>query len=232
MEKQLITFDQLAALSFYRFGKLDGVDMSLLIRECSDMVSVELHDECDDYVVTGDGMIMLAESYLKKMNKNIDSELFDKISGDNIQRYLENIDMYRFVLKKIKMLNPCYNDREEVLRNFSLLQIRFLNKLYQERYVMESINNNCHIIKLTKRGELYLFLGDYNDEIKKFMVLLDDCGYNKQLIEPFLITQDLSLDVHQILILDNFIAFFGKYDVNPYVKDLYRYGRKKVRTVI
>ena len=237
MERQLITFDQLAALSFLRFGKLDGVDMTLLIQEFDDIVSVELDDESDDYLIMKNGIILLNDSYVQKINKNVNKELFEKILGCNIQRYLDNIDMYKFILKKIKMLNPCCSDEEDVLRNFSLLQIRFLKKLYQERYVMnflqrDSINGDYYVIKLTKRGELYLFLKDYSNEIEKFKVFLDNNGYNSVLLEAFLITQDLSLNVTEILRLENFITFFGEYDVNPYASDLYRSEYKRVRGLI
>ena len=235
MNKQLITFDQLAALSFFRFGKLDGVDMTLLIKGTRDIVEVELRDETDDYFIMTDGMIMLEKSYIQRFNKNVDRELFDGIPGSAIQKYLDNIDIVEFVLRKIKLLYPCCVSEDELGNNFSSLQMRIMKKLYQEGYIMkylqdDPVYDDYQAVKLTKRGELYLFLVDNKIEIDKFRNLLDENGYNSVLVDSFLITQDLSREVNEILTLDNFITFFGEYDVNPYAEDVCKssYGRVRV----
>lgn len=234
MKKQIISFHQLAALSFLKFGKLDGIDMTLIMRECSDIVTVELLDESDDYFLMNNGRIMLEENYIKRFNKNVDKGLFEEISWNIIQKYLDNIDMYGFVLRKIKMLNPCCADDDEILKNFCLLQIKILKKLYQDGYVMDYLMNDSvygdyEVIKSTKRGELYLFLVEYKNDVDNFRMLLRDNGYNTVLIDAFLITQDLSMDIGEILTLDNFVSFYGEYDVNSYLADVCKSGYKKVK---
>ena len=235
MKKELITFEELAVLSFLKFAKLDEIDMTLLIKSISSIADIEIKDDSSEYFITKDGNVILEKSYIEKFNKNVDIELFENISGYAVQKYIGNINMREFVLRKIKLLGPGCVVKDDISNSFSIVQIRAINKLYQEKYIMDywhkdDIYGDYEAIKLTKRGELELFLIDNQQEVSTFAKLLSHNGYNSLLIEPFLITQDLGKKSVEVLTLDNFIEFYNEYDVNPYIDNFRQsnYSRKKV----
>ena len=232
MKKEIITFDQLAALSFLKFVKLDGIDMTLLMKGISDIADIQLKDDSEEYFILTNGTVILEQSYIKKFNRNIDIELFESITSRNVIKYLENINIKEFVLRKIKLLYPCYAE-EDLINNFSSLQLRIIKRLYQEGYIQDYIHKDsmigdCNAIKLTKRGELYLYLIDHQTEIDNFCNTLQQSGYNKILIEAFLITQNLEESPSEILKIDNFLEFCNEFDKNPNINDNKTYSRVKV----
>lgn len=225
MKKELITFDQLAVLSFLKFVKLDSIDMTLLMKGIKDIADVEIKDDSRDYFVLADGSVLLENSYIKKINNNVDRELFENMSGSKVMRYLDTIDMFEFVLRKIKFMGEGCVIKAALSDNFSNLQIRFMNLLYQERYIMDYLHQDmydgeCPAVKLTKRGMLYLYMIDHKEEVDNFANLLTINGYDKNLIELFLITQDLDKKTSEILILDNFLLVCDEYNINPCVSNL------------
>ena len=226
MKKETITFDELAALSFLKFVKLDENDMTLLIRSIKDIANIEIKDDSDEYFITSDGNVILEKSYIEKFTRNVDIELFENISGYITQSYILSLDMQEFVLRKIKLLGPGCVIKDDIFNSFSLIQVRAINKLYQERYIMDYCHKDetygdYQAIKLTKRGELRLFLIDNQQEVSMFAQHLKDNGYNNMLIESFLITQDLEKKTKEILTLDNFITFCNEFDLNPYIEKSY-----------
>ena len=122
--------------------------------------------------------------------------------------------------------------KDDILRKCSLYQIRIMKMMYQRGYVMDSLMEGVdgyQVVKLTKRGELYLFLIDYKDEIDVFKVLLVEHGYDSLLIDAFLITQNLSMDIKEILVLDNFREFVDNYDMAFSENEKYTKSDGKVR---
>lgn len=237
MTKKKITFDQLTVLSFLKFTKIDGIDMTLLKKGMSDIIDVEISYETDNYFIMSDGTIILDPKYIDKFYKNLDSELFESILGSAAYKYLENINMLEFVLRKIKLLGIGCVPSDTLSDNFSPIQVRFMDLLYKEKYIMEYLHKdplyeNYQAIKLTKRGELYLFMIDYKKEIDNFSELLRINGYNEILIKAFLIAQDLEDNVKNILTLENFINFCDNFDINPIVDNSQRVGYTRVKMPI
>lgn len=234
MKKETITFDELAALSFLKFVKLDENDMTLLIRSIKDIANIEIKDDSDEYFITSNGNVILEKSYIEKFNRNVDIELFENTSGYVTQSHILNLDMQEFVLRKIKLLGPGCVVKDDIFNSFSLIQVRAINKLYQERYIMDcchkdEVYGDYQAIKLTKRGELRLFLIDNQQEISKFTQFLNENRYNSTLIESFLITQDLEKNPKEILTLDNFIIFCNEFDLNPYIENSKQTTYRRVR---
>lgn len=233
MKKVRITFEQLALLSFLKFTKLDGLDMTLLMDKISDIVEVELDDVTDDYYIMSDGTIMLSDNYVKKVYNNVDMDLYESIQLTGVYRRLNNIDILEFVLRKIKLFGEGCVLKEEIANNFSEVQINAINKLYHQGYILDyweedAIYDDYQAIKLTKRGELYLFLIDNREEINNFISLLIGNGYDESLLHAFLITQDLTREISEFLNLDNFLNFCSEYDRCPYVTDNKSSGYSRV----
>lgn len=226
MRKKTICLDQLAVLSFYRFGKLDGIDMTILMRMCSDVIDVDISSDSDKYSLMDNGVIKLNEGYVKAFGRNVSSELFEGLTGIGIYKSMDNIDMFEFMLRKIRL---CKNMKDDILRRCSLYQTRIMKMMYQRGYVMDFVVGKDRAIKLTKRGELYLFLIDYRDEVDKFKMSLIQHGYNYLLTDAFLITQDLSVNIQKILVLDNFRDFVDSYDMAYEENDKYMKGYSRVK---
>ena len=170
MKKEKITFDELALISFIKFAKLDGNDMTLLMDEISEITDVILEEDSDYYFVTVDGVIVLSEKYIKKMYQNVDSELFERVQLTSAYKRVNAIDMKSFVLKKIKLLGEDCVVKDDISNIFSFSQLCSINELYQDGYIIdywkkEAIYDDYQAIKLTKRGESYLFLAENKKEI-------------------------------------------------------------------
>ena len=69
MKKETITCDELAALSFLKFVKLDENDITLLIRSIKDIANIEIKDDSYEYFITSDGNVILEKSYIEKYAK-------------------------------------------------------------------------------------------------------------------------------------------------------------------
>ena len=226
MRKKKISFEQLAVLSFYRFGKLDGIDMTLLMEMCSDVIDVDISRDSDIYSLIDNGIINLDDIYVKDFEKNVDGELFEGLFISGIYKYIDNIDMFEFMLRKIKL---CGSINVNILEKCSLYQISIIQLLCQMGYVRNFDDEKDRVVKLTKRGDHYLFLIDYKSEIDKFKTLLFEHGYMSLLVDAFLITQDLSMDIREILLLDKFIEFVENYDMAYEVNNKYMKGNWKVK---
>lgn len=236
MEKEIITFDQLAVLSFIKFTKLDGIDMTLL-KEClSDVVDVSIEDDNDNYFIMSDGTILLEPRYIKSFYQNVDISLFESTTETKAYKHLEKLDMLEFVLRKIKLLGESNIDKEALSDDFSELQIRFINKLYQLEYITDYTPKDNELedyqaIKLTKRGELYLYLKRHQNAINMFSDLLIINNYRISLIELFLMNQNIETEDESILTLDNFVNFCNELNINPLSisKENQSYSKKRTK---
>lgn len=232
MTKEKATFNQLVSGAVLKFGKVDSVDVTLLmygINEESFIVSSECELE-SDYFVMADGSLMLDEGYTRNVNMMINNSLLERKQGDVVKRYLNNLNIEEFVLRKIKFLGDGCVTTDDLINSFSIVQINALKGLYKERYIMNYIHKDSEYgdyeaIKLTKRGELYLFLIDYKSEVEEFVRMLKAKGYNSLLLEAYLITQKLSRSSLEILTLENFLNFCDEYGFDPRMN---KYSKIKV----
>lgn len=220
MKKEKITFDQLAVLSFTKFAKLDGFDMTLLRNYLSDVVEISFDDNNENYFIMNDGTILLEQNYINRFYRNVDISLFEHAIETQAYKRLDKIDMLVFILKKIKLIGAQNLAKDALTDDFSEIQIRFINKLYQLEYIMDYTQKDKELgeyqaIKLTQKGEVYLYLKEHATEIQTFANLLSENNYKLSLIELFLINQNLNEDIKNILTLDNFINFCNQFNINP-----------------
>lgn len=237
MKKETITFDELAVLSFLKFTKLDGIDMTIL-KEClSDVVDIHLEDDNENYFIMTDGTILLEAKYINSFYKNVDISLFESATETLAYKHLDKLDMLEFILRKIKLLGESNIDKDALSDDFSELQIRFIKKLYQLGYLKDCTQKNNglgerEIIELTKRGELYLYLKANQQELREFTNSLSANGYKISLIELFLMNQNLETGNKHILTLDNFINFCNQFNIDPLLTSDVNENYSKTRTKI
>ena len=71
MKKEMITFEQLAVLSYTKFARLDGLDMTILKNLLSDVVDISVVDDNGNYLIMSDGRIVLEQNYINLMVQNL-----------------------------------------------------------------------------------------------------------------------------------------------------------------
>lgn len=239
MKKEKITFNQLTAGALLKFGKLDSIDMTLLmggIFNFAELIQNE-YDYMNNYFMVVNGNILLNEDYVRKYYQTVNTELLEKMQGSLVKEYMDNLEMREFVLRKIKLLgDSCIISFNDVNKNFSIPQMKTMNWLYQERCIMNCHKNvmSCeeYTIKLTKRGELYLYLIDNKKEVEEFIKVLKEYGYSDLLLDAFLISQDLRSNSKNILTLDTFLQFCTQNNSCLFELTEREYSYKKVRVPV
>lgn len=241
MKKKKVTFNELIAGALLKFGKVDSVDITLLMNGISSVADVVNNDrDCmENYFIVSDGSVLLNDSYIKRMYKGINNVSLERMQGSVVKECLDNLDIEIFTLRKVGLLKNGLAPRDDVIHVFSVLQLYALKKLYQEGYVMDywqddSIYDDYLAITLTKRGMLQLFLLDNKKAIDRFASMLSNKSYNALLIQAFLITQNLDKHPVDILTLDNFMKFCNEFDLCPYAsgeEQVEHHRRKKTPTI-
>lgn len=217
MKKERVTVDELVLLSYLKFDKIDDVDVSVLKNMISDKFELVIDDTDSNYFVMADGTILLEERYVNNIYSELNSDKCKKIKEKEIYNFICNIDSLEFMLRKIKLMGEGAIVSDELSNNFSSLQVNYFCGLYKGGFIIDychqdMIYGDYTSVKLTKKGELYLYLIDNNERISFIIAtLLGDNCYNKSLIFSFLISKDLSQDIDEILLFDEFIQFCCEY---------------------
>lgn len=215
MKNNKIAVSQIKVGAVRKFGKISNLDMVLLIEDIKKNNNIDLVYDMDDLFV--------------ELDINEDVELLE---NDVVSNFFNHFDMRNFVLKKIKFLEAKYTNEKDIFDNFSIPQKEILNGLIYENCIRDDYNDDEHNIKLTKRGELYLFLMNNKGEVEQFIKLIKEHGYSDLLFDVYLLSQDLNKDIEDILKLSNFVKFIT--DNNKVFWELTEkeYGYKKVRIPI
>lgn len=215
MRKSEVTLNELIAGALLKFGRVDSIDMILLMYLIKDSVDIVNNSYNHNYFFMSDGIIKLNEEYTKRLFIAVDNDMFlDRLQGNVVRNYLNDLDVSEFLLRKIKLLGSI--NVENYRHFFSSSQISLIDMLRDKGYVCDKIIDGSRIIKITKKGELSLFLVDNHNEIDKFRKELQSNGYDDILLEAFLITQDLDKWLKDILTIENFLVFCDNYDKCPY----------------
>lgn len=214
MKKEKVTFEQLAAGSLLKFGKLESADMALLIKEISKYAEIERSDDSlDKYFVMGDGSVLLNEKYVHKFYySNMYDSLIEKVQGSIVEKYFSTLNITEFVLKKIKMIGLGFVVKDGLRDVFSKRQIDAMDELYKrgfiEDYMQEDdVYGDYEAIRVTQKGKVALFIADNRKEVRAFLTVLRNSGYSDKFLSEFLLAQDLNLPCKEILSIDNFTLF-------------------------
>ena len=223
MKKEMITVEELALLSFLKFDRFDIMDITVLKDMISNSFELVIDDVCDDYFVINDGTIIVEDSYIERLYKKINRELLEKIRKTNLYKYLSNISIIEFVLRKIRLIGEGALVVDDVENSFGSFQTTILDRLYKDGYIMQyrhidKIYGDYQAIKLTKRGDLYLYIKDNEEKIDKFSNMLKELGCDELLIPSFLIAQDLDKNIEEILTVNNFMNFCYEYGFSIFSK--------------
>ena len=235
MNKRKVSFEQIAAGALLKFGKLESADITLICKELSRYVQIDLNDESTDkYFIMNDGSILLNLKYVYKFYGKMYDSLIELVEGSVVEKYFTNLNISEFVLKKIKMLGLGLVLPDSLKDTFSKRQIEDIEELYNrgfiEYYMHEDLTyGDYEAIRVTKRGDIALFYAKNKKNINTFIKILREVGYEDEFINRYLLSQDLNLSCDEILSVDNFTLFCEKY-VNGFednsINDVLKIKRK------
>lgn len=234
MKKEKISFDEIALLTFLKFGRLDGIDITILKNMISDRFEVVIDDATDNYFVMNDGTIILDGNYINNICNSINRGLVEKIRKMNVYKYLSDMNNSEFVLRKIKLMGEGTVLEPELNISFSVSQLKLIQRLYTDGYIIEYCHRDSDYgdydaIKLTKKGDLYLYMIDNREKIDKFFGMLKELDCNQDIFNEFLLSQDLENNVDEVLTVNNFIDFCYERGINAsFIND--KNMLKKVKT--
>lgn len=217
-KKSEISYESLVAGALIRFDKVDETDMEVLISEAYAMygIYVDKKNIFNPYIKSNKGSFAVAGE--------IEEERFDakvklgEIQGDKVKALVGCINPETLVLRKVELLGMINKDE---VSKFNVDEIVAISKALNEnlltiRWNSDLIPNDYEEIYLTQLGRMRLFYLDYSAEIEEFEKMLGSEGYDSSLISDFLMTQNLTLGVYEVLNLDNFFNFCNTYDRNRY----------------
>lgn len=219
MERKKVSVLEIIYGLLLKFGKVDDSSVNVIIQGLSNKNIIEIDDHSKYYVVTEDGFILLNPNAIEDILKQINNVQLEQKQSDIVKKYLNNMSLSEFVLRKIKLYGYIPIDKEYISDFFSVSEIVELKKLIKDGYLIDYWEEACiyddyHVVELTKKGEVSLFSSDNSRKIDAFFKSLGieyDEG-NKSIKEDFLMTQNLDLKVRDILNIDSFIAFCRDYD--------------------
>lgn len=222
-----ISYEQLVSGLLLKFGSIDTSDISVLM----DMMGIDNfssvgQDEVFKYIKRNDDNRFVFNLDMIKRNYEVKEDFYlvvQNFQGSYIKKFLDNMDLFEFVLRKIKMLDKVLVDNYNL--NFSDIQKFVISELKNKKYLNDywyDFSDECLSTMLTAGGELYLFKINYKNIIDRFSKSLRDNGYNDRLLDAYLITHRLDMDldyIKNIMNVDSFLEFCDVYDINPYIDD-------------
>lgn len=208
-----VMFESILAGGILKFGKVDSADMSLIVKDIDKVFEVELDKESmDKYVVISNGDILLSDKYMDKVYANINSRKLEELSVGMLERYFANLDMMNFVLRKVNFLGEGNIPKDDLIYNFSVVQLCELKNLYNEGYVEDYMQEDCMYgnycaIRVSKLGLVKLFMDDNQKDIDNFYknILVNDLDV--QFIQDYLMNINLEDDLNSILDVDKYLVY-------------------------
>lgn len=224
MTKTILHLEQLIAGALLYFDNVSSLDISLLkddfLKKNPDYQFSDMRiDYLKNYIVINEGKISLKEglsleSYISENESTLRKRL-EQIAGAHIRKYLETFEIEEFMLRKIER---CSGVREDDIENvFCKKQQEQLKQLDEKGYLItiwqeDAIYDDYREIRLSIFGKLRLFKIDNEEEIRRFTDILKSMRYDINLLDDFLIKQDLDLPIWSVLDLVKLDKFCNDYD--------------------
>lgn len=231
MKEKITLLQQLIVGSLIKFKSLNTSDVSVLIEMLEMRIGIAINEEeaeeIKNYIYSNDRTITLEEILNSKYFTNVSDnytklQTLSKVQSDVIKEFFKELDIEEFVLRKVQFLGGFPIDYTE--RFFNGIQQEKLNKLYDKGYLEvvwkdDIIYDDYRETRLSHSGLQMLFKIDNAQELLEFKQQLKISGYDINLIDDFLRSQNLSQGAHSILNIENFNMFCNIYDRCPYALD-------------
>lgn len=226
MKKIDVSYLQFTVGLILKFGNIGVNDISVMM----DMIGIDNFSDVKDndigkYICKNDnGRYGFDISVVRRYYEDIDdfSEVMVEYQGEYVRKFLENIDLFEFVLRKIKMMDKVLIDNYD--KDFSEIEKYVIAELKRRKYLNDywyDYSDECLSTMITMLGDLYLFKIDYVEDIDNFSKIVRDSGYNDKLLDAYFVTYrfDVGIDYvrNNIMNIDNFLEFCDLYRINSYM---------------
>ena len=166
----------------------------------------------NDKIVLKDGLTL--DSYLPEEESTLRVRL-EQMARAGVRRYIETFNMEEYLLRKIKHYTSievdnidnflCEKEQEELAK---LDEKGYTTSYWEE----DCVYDDTKVIALSDYGKVQLFKIDRADEVEKFKEKLRTLRYDVNVLDDFLLKQDLELGAFTILNIVNFRYFCSAYD--------------------
>jgi hypothetical protein len=139
----------------------------------------------------------------------------ESIQGDAVASFINQLDVKELVLKKIELINGIPYDN--MLSFLNGIQFNEISKLLCVDLIKTKWNDdiphqNYREVVITKAGSVYIFVKNNVLELKGFLEEMQSREYNLEIIDDFLLAQDLSKPASEILTIENFERYGNIHD--------------------
>lgn len=195
----------------------------------NDFIVISNLVEIPDICIHGASMFENGNLFKKYVNYLMEQENFDKhlkkvLSKEKtteLYMYLDTIDIKEIVLRKIKNQGTIHKNEIE---NYNDLEIEAKDELFamgalRMQWNDDIVYENYQEIVLSQLGEVYLYKRDNKDAIAYFSEKLQDSNCNVEMLDDFLMNQNLEVPADKLFTVDNFKTWCGLHDRYPFASE-------------
>lgn len=217
---KIFTLGQIIAGAIVKgFDRLDDKTISMLVtefkREHKDYVyKRDFLPEWDCYFDYQEEKFYLRRD-LKRDDKMIVKNKLKELSGLDVCKFYDELNVHGFVLNKIYEKGGSYSiGIEENI--FSKFEQEYVDEMYEWGYFSVDydeyeVEDNC--VFLSQYGKLALFKYLYKEELERFKKELKSRRINEQVLDDYLLSEDLSeTHIWSILNVDKLKQYCNEYD--------------------
>lgn len=221
-EKRTMSCEQFYAGALLKFGWLDNCDMAILLDDIfnhSDITytgtgkrSLEIFKYMGSEI--NEGITALIPKYT--LDTKVGSKAFGVITlrrklelmmNDTTEEYYNSIDLFWFVLKKIKYLLMSIGKCS--LEDFNPLEQDVIFKLLNQGLLTKETSEGEEFdINITNFGKLYLFKKENKNVLEQFKMTIMSLGYKEDDLDRYLLAQNLDRNANVILDIEKFKLFY------------------------
>lgn len=223
IENETIYFEQLLASLLLKFKSIDHLALKLIGDEISKIKYVTFRFESTDiksYIEeTPFGYRVKEESLDDEGNilPNV-KVILEGYIDEVVNTYMNNLNVEDLVIKKVadmEILTPA-----DISHKFSEEENKSIRGLVENGILVniwdDDITNKEYMqVILSDTGKKRAFELTFPEYVEEFRKLVASSGYDASLIDEFLIVQDYSKGVYEILNLDNFLKYCESIGKNP-----------------
>ena len=214
-EREIIYFEQLIAGLLLKFKRVDNLTLKIIGEEISKIKFVTLsygNDDIKAYIEETSFGHKIKDEYIDKDGNILPNvrTILEEYSDSVVTEYLNNLNVEDLVIKKVldmEILTPadisqkCSEEEQSSIRE--LVNTGYLLNIWDD----EVTNREYMQIVLSPTGKVRAFELTFPDYVKEFRNVVASSGYDVTLVDEFLVVQDYSKGVYEILNLDNFLSY-------------------------
>lgn len=213
IENETIYFEQLIAGLLLKFKRVNNLTLKIIGEDIGKKKNVSFNyrdTSIKQYINETSIEHSVKQEYLDK-DGNLCLEvrnILDSYTDKFVKDYLDNIELVDLIIKKVadlEILTPA-----DVL-NQSEIEQACIREMIDAGYLINLLSENTTgkyvEVVLSKLGKKRAFELIFPDCVVEFRKLISSSGYDVSLVDEFMIEQDFSKGIYEILNLDSFLSY-------------------------